>query len=198
MLKNERNTKTIMPQWIERDCDFTWKKMADDREVLRELWDGRLPIRFSLAPDEVISMEQPDPIYLMVPRQVECWIMISILIPTWNDLCINLYHYHLVFSFSFTDLFSYRQRENRASFCERCGKRADRRNLVGIRRTTAQVALPSRPSLWSLRSRFGASMEFDCAFSGWSVGLFNCTLLPLFLCVGTTLYTHQFSAYMFV
>jgi len=43
--------------------------MADDREVLRELWDGRLPIRFSLAPDEVVSMEQPDPIYLMVPRQ---------------------------------------------------------------------------------------------------------------------------------
>lgn len=88
MLKNERNTKTIMPQWIERDCDLTWKKMADDREVLRELWDGRLPIRFSLAPDEVISMEQPDPIYLMVPRQVECWITISILIPTWNDLSI--------------------------------------------------------------------------------------------------------------
>ena len=45
--------------------------MADDREVLRELWDGRLPIRFSLAPDEVVSMEQPDPIYLMVPRQVK-------------------------------------------------------------------------------------------------------------------------------
>ena len=45
--------------------------MADDREVLRELWDGRLPIRFSLASDEVVSMEQPDSIYLMVPRQVE-------------------------------------------------------------------------------------------------------------------------------
>ena len=44
--------------------------MADDREVLRELWDGRLPILFSLAPDEVVSMEQPDSIYLMVPRQV--------------------------------------------------------------------------------------------------------------------------------
>lgn len=43
--------------------------MADDREVLRELWDGRLPIRFSLASDEVVSMEQPDSIYLMVPRQ---------------------------------------------------------------------------------------------------------------------------------
>lgn len=43
--------------------------MADDREVLRELWDGRLPILFSLAPDEVVSMEQPDSIYLMVPRQ---------------------------------------------------------------------------------------------------------------------------------
>jgi len=44
-------------------------QMADDREVLRELWDGRLPICFSLAADEVISVETPEPIYLMVSRQ---------------------------------------------------------------------------------------------------------------------------------
>ncbi|XP_035687247.1 autophagy protein 5-like isoform X2 [Branchiostoma floridae] len=43
--------------------------MADDREVLRELWDGRLPIKFNLAADEVASMEHPEPCYLLVPRQ---------------------------------------------------------------------------------------------------------------------------------
>lgn len=43
--------------------------MADDREVLREVWDGRLPVCFQLAPAEVHTMQQPDDYYLMVPRQ---------------------------------------------------------------------------------------------------------------------------------
>ncbi|XP_006822372.1 autophagy protein 5-like [Saccoglossus kowalevskii] len=43
--------------------------MADDREVLREVWEGRLPVAFSLSSDEVSVMEQPEPYYLLVPRQ---------------------------------------------------------------------------------------------------------------------------------
>lgn len=42
--------------------------MADDREVLREVWEGRLPITFRLDPDDVHGLRAPDPVYLLVPR----------------------------------------------------------------------------------------------------------------------------------
>ncbi|XP_046845360.1 autophagy protein 5-like isoform X1 [Xenia sp. Carnegie-2017] len=42
--------------------------MADDREVLRILWDGRIPVCFSLNSDEVFTLEQPEPFYLLLPR----------------------------------------------------------------------------------------------------------------------------------
>lgn len=42
--------------------------MADDREVLRILWDGRIPVCFTLSKDEVFTMEQPEPFYLLLPR----------------------------------------------------------------------------------------------------------------------------------
>jgi len=43
--------------------------MADDREILRELWDGTLPVCFQLAQEEVYGMQHPDPCYYLVPRQ---------------------------------------------------------------------------------------------------------------------------------
>lgn len=42
--------------------------MANDREVLREIWDGKLPICFHLAQEEIMEIQQPDPFYVMVPR----------------------------------------------------------------------------------------------------------------------------------
>lgn len=42
--------------------------MADDREILREIWDGRLPVCFNLAEQELNTIQQPEPFYLMVPR----------------------------------------------------------------------------------------------------------------------------------
>ncbi|KAL3280137.1 hypothetical protein HHI36_017640 [Cryptolaemus montrouzieri] len=42
--------------------------MANDREILRELWEGKLPVCFKLDADEVVELQQPDPFYLMVPR----------------------------------------------------------------------------------------------------------------------------------
>ena len=42
--------------------------MAEDREVLREVWQGRIPVAFSLSPDDVHTMGQPDPYHLMLPR----------------------------------------------------------------------------------------------------------------------------------
>ncbi|XP_041350590.1 autophagy protein 5-like [Gigantopelta aegis] len=43
--------------------------MADDREILREVWDGRVPVCFTLADEEVQTVETPDSFYLLVPRQ---------------------------------------------------------------------------------------------------------------------------------
>ncbi|XP_066147269.1 autophagy protein 5 [Euwallacea fornicatus] len=42
--------------------------MANDREILREVWEGKLPVCFKLNQDEVVEIQQPDPFYLMVPR----------------------------------------------------------------------------------------------------------------------------------
>ena len=42
--------------------------MAEDREILREVWQGRIPVAFSLSPDDVHTMGQPDPYHLMLPR----------------------------------------------------------------------------------------------------------------------------------
>lgn len=42
--------------------------MANDREILREIWDGKIPVCFQLDSSEVFEMQQPEPFYLMVPR----------------------------------------------------------------------------------------------------------------------------------
>lgn len=42
--------------------------MANDREVLREIWDGKLPLCFQLDQEEIMEIQQPDPFYVMVPR----------------------------------------------------------------------------------------------------------------------------------
>lgn len=42
--------------------------MASDREVLREIWEGKLPVCFQLHEDEVIDLQVPEQYYLMVPR----------------------------------------------------------------------------------------------------------------------------------
>ena len=39
-------------------------KMADDREVLREVWEGRIPVCFTLSQDEITTVEQPEPYYV--------------------------------------------------------------------------------------------------------------------------------------
>lgn len=39
-----------------------------DKEVLREIWQGQLPLCFKLHSDDVIGMHRPEPYYMMVPR----------------------------------------------------------------------------------------------------------------------------------
>ena len=43
------------------------KIMGDDREVLREVWQGRIPTAFTLASEDVTSIS-PQTFYLMLPR----------------------------------------------------------------------------------------------------------------------------------
>jgi len=43
---------------------MTW----EDREVIREVWDGKIPTAFSLAEDEILQDEAPEPCYLFLPR----------------------------------------------------------------------------------------------------------------------------------
>ena len=42
--------------------------MADDREILREVWEGRLPVCFNISPDEITTVDQPEACYLLVSR----------------------------------------------------------------------------------------------------------------------------------
>ena len=43
--------------------------MADDRDVLRAVWEGRVPAAFTLSPFEVETLTAPPSFYLMLPRQ---------------------------------------------------------------------------------------------------------------------------------
>ncbi|CAH1799923.1 unnamed protein product [Owenia fusiformis] len=43
--------------------------MAEDREILKEIWEGKLPVCFNLSMDELYTMDQPEPYYILAPRQ---------------------------------------------------------------------------------------------------------------------------------
>ncbi|XP_065830208.1 autophagy protein 5-like [Oscarella lobularis] len=42
--------------------------MAEDTEVLREVWNGRVPVCFRLDPHELSTIEEPEPYFLLLPR----------------------------------------------------------------------------------------------------------------------------------
>lgn len=42
--------------------------MPEDREILRKVWEGRVAARITLAEEDVSTLGQPDPHYLMLPR----------------------------------------------------------------------------------------------------------------------------------
>lgn len=39
-----------------------------DKEVLREIWHGQLPLCFKMHPDDISGMQRPEPYYMMVSR----------------------------------------------------------------------------------------------------------------------------------
>lgn len=42
--------------------------MANDTEILHNLWSGKLPVCFQLDEQEIHGIQNPEPFYLMVPR----------------------------------------------------------------------------------------------------------------------------------
>ena len=52
--------------------------MADDREVLREVWEGRIPVCFTLSQDEITTVEQPEPYYVSETRN--CFLLFNYII----------------------------------------------------------------------------------------------------------------------
>lgn len=42
--------------------------MTEDKEVTRQVWDGKIPIAFTLASDEVTSDDPPVTYYVLAPR----------------------------------------------------------------------------------------------------------------------------------
>lgn len=59
-----------MKLWRSRIALSKVVSMADDREVLREIWEGRIPVCFTLSQDEITTVEQPEPYY--VSKAVIC------------------------------------------------------------------------------------------------------------------------------
>lgn len=63
--------------------------MANDREVLRIVWEGQIPVRFQVDPDEIDGVQQPEHFYLMISRlsylplvtdKVHCYILLAFLL----------------------------------------------------------------------------------------------------------------------
>ncbi|ESO02583.1 hypothetical protein HELRODRAFT_65487 [Helobdella robusta] len=43
--------------------------MANDEDVRKEVWNGKIPVLFRLCPSDVFLTEQPEPLYMAVMRQ---------------------------------------------------------------------------------------------------------------------------------
>jgi len=44
--------------------------MADDREILKELWESKIPVNFTLPIEEVESGEEPDSICVSIYTEI--------------------------------------------------------------------------------------------------------------------------------
>jgi hypothetical protein len=44
--------------------------MADDREILKELWESKIPVNFTLPIEEVESGEEPDSICVSMYTEI--------------------------------------------------------------------------------------------------------------------------------
>jgi len=42
-------------------------KMVVDTAIVRQVFEGMLPVVFTLSPKDLVTMKQPDPIYVLCP-----------------------------------------------------------------------------------------------------------------------------------
>lgn len=52
--------------------------MSEDREILRELWNGQVPVHFVLSSEEITTVETPQPYFV-------CILINGLLEPTASD-----------------------------------------------------------------------------------------------------------------
>ncbi len=64
------SSKQSLLNWYRWMKWVVWVEMSagEDREILRSVWDGRLPLCLRLSSDDVSTAQQPDCYYLLVPR----------------------------------------------------------------------------------------------------------------------------------
>ena len=65
MLRVVLSISILFHQQRTRFITITVEVMADDREILREMWDGKLPISFTLSSDEVEN-DRPESMYVSI------------------------------------------------------------------------------------------------------------------------------------
>lgn len=63
--------------------------MADDKDVLRDVWFGRIPTCFTLNPDEVTEREA-EPYYVSTTMSV-CWHTSLLKLPTRHPESLTLF-----------------------------------------------------------------------------------------------------------
>lgn len=64
--------------------------MANDREVLRDIWDGKLPVCFNINDEEICDLQTPESYYLMIPR-------LSYFPLVWDKVRINILLFYIHF-----------------------------------------------------------------------------------------------------
>lgn len=40
--------------------------MAEDNEVLKAIWQGKIPICFTISTEDIVSFQKPDPVYVCI------------------------------------------------------------------------------------------------------------------------------------
>lgn len=65
--------------------------MANDREVLRIIWEGQIPVCFQADADEVSGVRQPENFYLMVSRLSYLPLVTD---KVWQITCISMNSIH--------------------------------------------------------------------------------------------------------
>lgn len=66
--QNPPQTTNQVIRTYTQECKCINDAMSTDREVLRVVWEGQIPVCFQVDPDEIDGVQQPENFYLMISR----------------------------------------------------------------------------------------------------------------------------------